>query len=516
VTLRSLLRLSPTMAVPTLLLSLQLALGAVSYESSVKADGSVSRAAHLKRHHHIHRPHVKYHGLPNSWGASSAPSILAEIDQASSDEQEEVNTSSPSSTSKTLPVRQDGKFPVINEWACALMCAGRAEDGCCAYKDNAKRVGDENDGDNYEDDTGLCEFRPGFTSIDVASADEWSSAPCVAGFGTSKCSQWQRGRCGGPAEKEVASAGLPVWELIWEDNFDHLTCVPDRSGIMRPNPQIWTAEVGYKRGKELQWYQPENAECKNGALVITAKRERATQPEPQCTVHSYSPGPTDPVLTEEKCSVCSPPHFRYGDPCDVLSDDSSAPACDCSASAQFTSASLVTRGKKEFSYGMLEMRARIDTRPGAWTSLWSVGDFENVPWPKNGEIDILDAFQGMLKASVVHADESGLPSKAVQHAAAKMTSPDWEERFHTWTMEWDKNFVSVRVDRQEIMKLDLSVADPVRTSWPNPFTSDKPFFLVLSLAVGGHSGGDPSESDFPVKFEVDYIKYFRKKGRTDR
>lgn len=42
------------------------------------------------------------------------------------------------------------RFPVINEWACALMCASHAEDGCCTYKNNPKRVGDENDGDNYE------------------------------------------------------------------------------------------------------------------------------------------------------------------------------------------------------------------------------------------------------------------------------------------------------------------------------------------------------------------------------
>lgn len=46
------------------------------------------------------------------------------------------------------------RFPVINEWACALMCASHAEDGCCTYKDNAKRVDDENDGDNYEAPSG--------------------------------------------------------------------------------------------------------------------------------------------------------------------------------------------------------------------------------------------------------------------------------------------------------------------------------------------------------------------------
>ena len=38
-----------------------------------------------------------------------------------------------------------------------------------------------------------------------------------------------------------------------------------------------------------------------------------------------------------------------------------------------------------------------------------------------------EAFQGMVKASVMHAGESGLPSEAIQHAAAIMTTPEWEE-----------------------------------------------------------------------------------------
>ena len=47
------------------------------------------------------------------------------------------------------------------------------------------------------------------------------------------------------------------------------------------------------------------------------------------------------------------------------------------------------------------MRAKIDTRPGAWSSWWAVGDFLDVPWPKNGEIDIMDAFQGLGGSRVV-------------------------------------------------------------------------------------------------------------------
>ena len=100
-------------------------------------------------------------------------------------------------------------------------------------------------------------------------------------------------------------------------------------------------EVGYKRGKELQWYQPQNAVCQDGRLIITARRERAKPAEAKCRLANYNPGPTDPVLSDDACSVCAPPNFNYGDPCDLLQNgNSGAPVCDCSASAEYTSASL--------------------------------------------------------------------------------------------------------------------------------------------------------------------------------
>lgn len=96
-------------------------------------------------------------------------------------------------------------------------------------------------------------------------------------------------------------------------------------------------------------------------------------------------------------------------------------------------------------------------------------------------------------------------------------------------MEWDKDFIEIRVDGETLLKLDLKVANPERTSWPNPFVRDKPlasviqvlreaskvarkFFLILSLAVGGHSGGDSALTEFPVTMHVDYLRPESSKG----
>src|SRR5262245_42039059 len=69
-----------------------------------------------------------------------------------------------------------------------------------------------------------------------------------------------------PADGRDESAG---WDLVWADEFD---------ADGRPNPGNWTHEIGFVRNEELQWYQPDNAICENGLLVITARRERLATP----------------------------------------------------------------------------------------------------------------------------------------------------------------------------------------------------------------------------------------------
>jgi len=60
------------------------------------------------------------------------------------------------------------------------------------------------------------------------------------------------------------------WKLVWSDEFD-------RDG--RPDSAKWTYETGFVRNQELQWYQPENAWCEKGLLIIEGRRERKKNPD---------------------------------------------------------------------------------------------------------------------------------------------------------------------------------------------------------------------------------------------
>ena len=67
----------------------------------------------------------------------------------------------------------------------------------------------------------------------------------------------------------LAAAGHRVsekdWRLAWSDEFD-------TEG--RPDPRNWSYETGFVRNDEAQWYQPENARCEGGMLIIEGRRER--------------------------------------------------------------------------------------------------------------------------------------------------------------------------------------------------------------------------------------------------
>lgn len=70
-------------------------------------------------------------------------------------------------------------------------------------------------------------------------------------------------------ERVVEKADYSDYELVWHDEFD-------KDG--RPDPAKWNYEHGFVRNKEAQWYQPENAYCKDGMLIIEGRKEKHANP----------------------------------------------------------------------------------------------------------------------------------------------------------------------------------------------------------------------------------------------
>jgi beta-glucanase (GH16 family) len=175
--------------------------------------------------------------------------------------------------------------------------------------------------------------------------------------------------------------------------------------------------------------------------------------------------------------------------------------------AEYTSACLMTRKLAEWKYGRFEMRGRIDVRAGMWPAWWTLG---NGGWPACGEIDIMEYYRKMLLANAAWAgqgrrrgaswDDSRLPLDELGGDA-------WAKDFHIWRMEWDESNIALSVDGRVLNEVDL--AKTTNTDGDvNPFHA--PQYMLLNLAIGGQNGGDPGDTKFPGKFEIDYVRVYQK------
>lgn len=249
------------------------------------------------------------------------------------------------------------------------------------------------------------------------------------------------------------------YKLVWADEFN-------RNGT--PDSNNWGYERGFERNEEHQWYQPDNAWCENGLLVIEARRETKVNP-------NYEPGSTEWRKNRKK--------------------------------AYYTSSSLKSRGKQSWQYGRFVMRGKIDISNGMWPAWWTLGNKGR--WPATGEIDMMEFYRKKLLANMVHLgagqkDEWFSQTRNIDSLGGQK----WASRFHIWRMDWDEKAIALYVDDMLMIKVETDKLVNNDGSGINPFK--QPHYMLLNLAIGGQQGGDPSNTAFPKRFEVDFVRVYQK------
>lgn len=239
---------------------------------------------------------------------------------------------------------------------------------------------------------------------------------------------------------------LSKLELVWADEFDGDAV----------NQDSWTFQTGASGwgNNELQNYTSgKNATVENGILTITAKKL----------------------------------------------DDKKQPG-------SYTSSRLSSKDKHEFTYGRMEIRAKLPSGTGIWPAIWMLGtNIGEVGWPACGEIDIMEyvgyepnTVFATVHNEVYHGDNADGSSKKLDSA---------EEEFHIYGLIWTEKELVFYTDSPDNITHRYTPATKNADNWPY----DKPHFFILNVAVGGDWGGahGVDNSIFPQAMEVDYVRVYQ-------
>ena len=239
------------------------------------------------------------------------------------------------------------------------------------------------------------------------------------------------------------------YNLVWADEF---------SSDGFPDASKWLHETGRNKegwyNNEKQYYSGprlENAQVRDGLLRITARKESRSD-------QSDWGGQT------------------------------------------YSSTRLATLGRRDWTYGFFDIRAKLPCGKGTWPAIWMVGSQGD--WPAGGEIDIMEwvgSRPDRVFSTVHTAAGSGGNGRGADTAIA-----DACKAFHNYQMHWTAKEISFAVDG----RVHFSYLNPGTGAAAWPF--DAPQFMILNVAIGGDLGGPVDDSIFPVQMEIDYVRVYQK------
>jgi beta-glucanase (GH16 family) len=243
-----------------------------------------------------------------------------------------------------------------------------------------------------------------------------------------------------------------TWNLVWSDEFNY-------NGL--PDSSRWNYDVGGHGwgNNEKQFYKEkslENSSVKDGLLHITALKKDFEK-------------------------------------------------------SNYTSSKLTTYQRFALQYGKIEVMAKLPRGKGTWPAIWMlpVSLRENRErWPLCGEIDIMEHVG--KNPNFIH---TSLHSDLYNHIKGTQIThfekfQDVFDAFHKYAIEWTAESIKFLIDDNLFFEAFKGQDGRIASNEGWPF--DKPFYLILNLAIGGNWGGEIDDSIFPAEMQIDYVRMYQK------
>ncbi|MEK5463854.1 carbohydrate binding domain-containing protein [Paenibacillus sp. FSL R7-0210] len=255
------------------------------------------------------------------------------------------------------------------------------------------------------------------------------------------------------------------WELVWNDEFDGQAIDEGKWNVQ---------DTGTVYNNELEYYHPDNAslttESGQSVLELEARKQ------------------------------------AYG-------------------GKNYTSAKLTSKMKGDWTYGKFTVRAKLPVQQGMWPAIWMMPTDDETqygPWPGSGEMDIMELtgpVAGKAEADLYPRTVHGSIHYDIPHASQTKTyvlpeGQTFADDYHDFTLEWLPGLIRYYVDDEMYFETKdwgtMAKGQPDYYTYPAPF--DRPFYMILNLAVGGDWPGDPKADFKSDKMYVDYVRVYKYKN----
>ena len=164
----------------------------------------------------------------------------------------------------------------------------------------------------------------------------------------------------------------------------------------------------------------------------------------------------------------------------------------------YTSARLKSEGLYDFTYGRVEVRAKLPDGIGTWPAIWMLGaDYQTNTWPACGEIDIMEQTGQNKETTLGTLHYPGVSPGGGN--SSSISNPTSTTEFRNYTVEWTPDMITFLVDD--------TVYHSFANSSSTPFNND--FFLILNVAMGGSLGGTVDPAFTESTMEIDYVRVYQ-------
>jgi beta-glucanase (GH16 family) len=172
----------------------------------------------------------------------------------------------------------------------------------------------------------------------------------------------------------------------------------------------------------------------------------------------------------------------------------------------YTSGKIESLGRFSTTYGFIQARIKVPPGLGLWPAFGGFGnDIDTVGWPMCGEIDAMECIgrEPFTVFSTVHGPSTA-SSDGYGLTISHQTIAELSEGFHVYGLNWAPNFVQMTLDG-----VPYATYTPRSLSDGQRWVFNKPFFLILDLAVGGAWDGAPdATTPFPATMLVDWVRVY--------